>query len=105
MDTTVRRRPAGLVAVSALMLVAVAVAAFLIGEHIARSTSDFSGTITLSNGTQTEGCVKPDNGKEVCGAFVSRTGGGSSLFTTGARVSVEQAEVDQRTILLMSLEL
>ena len=104
METTERRRPAVLVAVGAVALVAVAGAAFLIGERSARSTSNFPGTINIANGTQTEGCVKPDHGKQVCGAFVSLLGGGQGVFKTGARVSVEQVQVDQRTILLMSRE-
>jgi hypothetical protein len=98
------RRTATMIAVSAIVLAAVAVAAFLIGESRGRSTSNYSGTITIANGNQGQGCVKPENGKEVCGAFVSALGGGSGLFVAGAKVKVEQVTVDQLTILMMSIE-
>lgn len=103
METMLRRKIAAIV-ISAIVLIAVAIAAFLIGERSARLTARYAATITDSNGTYSEGCVKPDKGKEVCGAFVSAVGGGQSRFVAGAKVSVEQGKVDQRIVLLLSIE-
>ena len=94
------------ISVGALLIAAgLSFAMYLVGVHRGQGTANFSGTILLSNYDNSEGCIRMDEAGEVCGAFVSTSGGGNGMFKQGVRVSGRRGTLSvagaNRTIMVL----